>query len=107
MGYGTTNGFRASVAASFYWFDLEKNETTPLQLYPFCFMDANAFYEQKLSAMQAYEELRRYYTSIKKVNGLMITIWHNTFLGTDINFKGWREVYELFMKEDVYWDAYM
>jgi hypothetical protein len=37
----------------------------------------------------------------------MITIWHNTFLGTDINFKGWREVYELFMKEDVYWDAYM
>lgn len=107
MGYGTTNGFRASVAASFYWFDVEKNETTPLQLYPFCFMDANAFYEQKLSAMQAYEELRRYYTSIKKVNGLMITIWHNTFLGTDINFKGWREVYELFMKEDVYWDAYM
>ncbi len=29
----------------------------------------------------------------------MITIWHNTFLGTDPTFKGWREVYEQFIKE--------
>lgn len=28
----------------------------------------------------------------------MITIWHNTFLGTDKMFEGWREVYEKFIK---------
>jgi len=106
MGYGTTNGFRASVASSFYWFDLEKNETTPLRLFPFCFMDANAFYEQKLTPQQAYEELTHYYNIIKKLNGLFVMIWHNQFLGTDKTFSGWKETYELFMKENVYWDAY-
>ncbi len=106
MGYGSINGFRASVSSSFYWFDLEKNESTPLQLFPFCFMDANAFYEQKLTPRQAYEELVYYYNTIKKLNGLLVTIWHNHFLGTEKMFNGWKEMYELFMKENVYWDAY-
>lgn len=106
MGYGSINGFRASAASSFYWFDLEKNEPTLLRLYPFCFMDANAFYEQKLTPQQAYEELVYYYDTIKKLNGLFVTIWHNHFLGTDKMFAGWKEMYELFMKENVYWDAY-
>jgi hypothetical protein len=106
MGYGSINGFRASVASSFYWFDLEKNETTNLLLFPFCFMDANSFYEQKLSPQQAYEELLMYYNTIKKLNGLFITIWHNHFLGTEKLFNGWKEIYELFMRENIYWDAY-
>ncbi|HSC39368.1 MAG TPA: hypothetical protein VLD19_15905, partial [Chitinophagaceae bacterium] len=106
MGYGTINGFRASVASSFHWFDLPKNETTQLRLFPFCCMDANSFYELKQSPQQAYEELIHYYNTIKKLNGLMVTIWHNQFLGTDRSFKGWKEMYELFMKENVYWDAY-
>ncbi len=35
----------------------------------------------------------------------MIIIWHNNFFGTDPAFKGWREVYELFLQEVVYWDV--
>jgi hypothetical protein len=106
MGYGSINGFRASVASPFYWFDVEKNETTRLRIFPFCFMDANAFYEQQLTPRKAYEELIHYYNTVKKLNGLLITIWHNNFLGTDKKFAGWREMYELFMKENIYWDAY-
>lgn len=105
MGYGTINGFRASVASSFYWFDLEKNEATGLMVFPFCFMDANAFYEQKLAPHQALAELMKLYQSVKQVNGMMCTIWHNSFLGTSPMFKGWREAYEIFLKEEVYWDS--
>jgi hypothetical protein len=105
MGFGSLNGFRASVASSFYWYDLEKEEQTVLQVYPFCFMDANSFFEQKLTPQQAMEELLYYYRMIKKVNGLMITIWHNNFLGTDRQFEGWKQVYEVFLKEEVYWDT--
>jgi hypothetical protein len=104
MGYGSINGFRASVASSYYWYNLAANEATDLMLYPFCFMDANAFYEEKLSPHQAYTELMKYYAAVKKVRGCFITIWHNSILGTDPLFKGWREVYEIFMKEDAYWD---
>jgi len=105
MGYGSINGFRASVASSFYWYDLENERTTELRIFPFCFMDANAYYEQKFTAGQAMHELMHYYRLIRKVNGLMVTIWHNSFLGSDPQFAGWREVYETFLREEVYWDA--
>jgi hypothetical protein len=105
MGYGSINGFRASVASSFYWYDLEKEERTNLRIFPFCFMDANAFYEEKHSAGKAMHELMHYYHLIRKVNGLMVTVWHNSFLGTDPQFAGWREAYEIFLKEEVYWDS--
>ncbi|MFI5185634.1 MAG: polysaccharide deacetylase family protein [Chitinophagales bacterium] len=97
MGYGSINGFRASVASPFYWYDLKKEEPTRLLLYPFCFMEANSFYEQKFSAQQALEELKHYYTIVRSVNGMLITIWHNSFLGTAKSFEGWRETYEQFI----------
>ena len=99
MGYGSINGFRASVASPYYWYDLEKEITTDLLLYPFCYMEANSFFEQKFSSEQALEEMRHYYQQIKKVNGTFISIWHNTFLGTDERFKGWREIYKQFIDE--------
>lgn len=99
MGYGSINGFRASVASAFYWYDLEKEQTTPLLLYPFCYMEANSFYEQKENFQEALEEMRHYYSEVKKVKGTLITIWHNTFLGTDEKFRGWREVYKTFVEE--------
>ena len=106
MGYGTINGFRASVCSSFNWYDLEKDHSTSLLIYPFCFMDANSFFEQKHKPEQAYRELIQLYDQVKKMNGVLITIWHNAVLGTDPMYKGWRELFELFMKETVYWDAY-
>ncbi|MFZ9386457.1 MAG: polysaccharide deacetylase family protein [Chitinophagaceae bacterium] len=99
MGYGSINGFRASVASPFSWYDLEKERISPLVIYPFCFMEANSFFEQRYKPEQALEELRHYRESVQNVNGLMITIWHNTFLGTDPMYAGWREVYARFVQE--------
>ena len=104
MGYGGANGFRASIASSFYWYDLEEEKQTELRLFPFCFMDANSFYEHQQTPGDAFSELMGYYRKIKRVNGLMITIWHNHFFGTDPLFSGWKEVYEVFLKEEIYWD---
>ncbi len=98
MGYGSINGFRASYCLPYKWFDLEKNTTTPLSIYPFCYMEANSYFEQKYSADRALEELEHYYKVTKNVSGLLITIWHNHFLGTDKMFTGWKEVYEEFIK---------
>ena len=61
-------------------------------------MDANSFYEGRLSPKAAFTELMDYYRKIKQVNGLMVTIWHNNFFGTDPMFAGWKEVYEVFLK---------
>lgn len=104
MGYGTVNGFRASVSSPFSWYDLDAERATKLRIYPFCFMDANAFFEQKSTPAEAFEEIRYFHDIVKKVNGTMITIWHNTFLSDVPLYKGWKEVYEIFLNEVVYWD---
>jgi hypothetical protein len=93
MGYGSINGFRASVASAFRWYDLEKEEISHLTIYPFCFMEANSFYEQKQSPTEALSELQFYIDVVAEIDGMLITIWHNTFLGTDAKFRGWRETY--------------
>lgn len=97
MGYGSVNGFRASVASPFYWYDLEKEKQTSLRIHPFCFMDANSFYEQKQNPQNTLDELMHYLSICKQVNGTLITIWHNNFLGTAQVFKGWKEMYEQFI----------
>ncbi|MBL7698423.1 MAG: polysaccharide deacetylase family protein [Chitinophagaceae bacterium] len=106
MGYGSINGFRASVSSPFKWYDLAKDQATSLTVYPFCFMDANSFYEAKQSPSEAFDELMAYYNAVKKVNGMLVTIWHNSLLGSDKNTAGWSRMFEIFMKEMVYWDAY-
>ncbi len=99
MGYGSINGFRASVASSYLWYDLSEEKTTALRIHPFCFMDANCFYEQKLSLAQSDRELLYFYGICKKVNGTMITVFHNNFLGTDKKFSGWKELYSNFTSQ--------
>ena len=99
MGYGSVNGFRASVASSFHWYDLEKEQQTGLLLHPFCFMEANSFFEQKYLPQRAYEEMMHYYNVVKAVHGTLITIWHNNFLGTYPLFSGWKDVYEEFLRQ--------
>ena len=101
MGYGTINGFRASTSRSFLWYDLSSETTTTLRVHPFCWMDANSYYEQKISAEEAYAELLSYMVGIKKVNGTMMTVVHNHLLGTDPICKGWGEVYGRFIGEVV------
>jgi hypothetical protein len=99
MGYGSINGFRASVAAPFFWYNLAKENTTPLRIFPFCWMDANSFYEQQQDANTSLSELQYYLQECQAVNGQMITIVHNNFLGTDLLFKGWRSMYEQFIAQ--------
>ena len=74
---------RFGAASSFYWYDLEKEEKTALRLFPFCFMDANSYYEQLSPLPQPSTELIQYYRRIRKINGLIIAIWHNSILGRD------------------------
>jgi hypothetical protein len=97
MGYGSINGFRASYCLPYKWYDLQKDEVTSLTIYPFCYMEANSYYEQHFSLQQATEELEDYNKRVRQVDGMLITIMHNHLLGDKILFKGWKEMYEAFI----------
>ncbi|MBS1729170.1 MAG: polysaccharide deacetylase family protein [Bacteroidetes bacterium] len=99
MGYGSINGFRASTSKSFFWYDLEKEIKTNLCIFPFCYMDANAIFEQKLNPEEASQELDFYKTIITKTQGQMIGIWHNHFLTEEKEWQPWRKVFVDFIKK--------
>jgi hypothetical protein len=97
MGYGSINGFRASVALPFYWYDLEREEQMELRMHPFCFMDANAFFEQKQDVKATRRELAHYRDVLRAWGGDLITVWHNNLLGSAPQFDGWAMLYEAFL----------
>ena len=97
MGYGSINGFRASVASPYYWYDLQKDATTYLLIHSFCWMDANSYFEQHLSADEAAVELQQYYNIVKQVGGNCTIILHNSFLTKQLQWLPWREMYNNFL----------
>ncbi|MFP5040611.1 DUF7033 domain-containing protein [Parasediminibacterium sp. JCM 36343] len=100
MGYGSINGFRASVASPFFWYDLERDEATKMLLRPFCYMEANSFFEQHFSAEEAAEELQQYHDVVKQAGGQLVTICHNHFLTTQPQWEPWRKMYAAFLKKN-------
>lgn len=99
MGYSTHFGFRAGTSRSFYWYNLQMEQASKLLVTPFCFMDATAHYELKLSAQEAFVQLNFLKDSLQKVNGKLTMIFHNFSLGTDIEWKGWSSAYKKFIQE--------
>ena len=98
MGYGSVNGFRAGTSRSFQWFDLSRNINTSLRIHPFCYMEANSYFECKQSVDEAETEWRELEKLVRSVNGQMITIWHNIFLGSQKRFAGWGDRYVQWLK---------
>jgi len=101
MGYSTHLGFRAGIAAPFYFFDLTKNESTNLKLYPFCAMDITPLHYMKQNPDEAIETLTELMNEVKAVNGLFVSLWHNESFSETERWKGWRKVYEALLSKAV------
>jgi len=92
MAYADITGFRAGTTATFHWYDLGKEEITKLKIHPFCAMDVTMRNYMKLPAEESIQELARLKSEIKKVDGRMILLFHNSNLDED--WEGWKEVLE-------------
>jgi len=94
MGYADEIGFRASVASSFWFYDLCQENKTRLRIYPFYIMDVTLQHYMQLAPQEAIHCSDRIIDEVKSVNGLMITLWHNHSLSEHKEWKNWRAVYE-------------
>lgn len=98
MGYPSQLGFRASTAASFYFYDLTLEIKTKIKIYPFVAMDVTLKNYLYLTQTQALRSVRQLIEVVRSVDGLFTTIWHNHTLSKIEGWKGWREVYEEIVK---------
>jgi hypothetical protein len=97
MGFSELTGFRASIAAPFYFYDLQKEKKTSLRIFPFAIMDASLFYYKKYSPQQALDESISLLSDVKKVNGYFQFLAHNDLLN-DKMWNGWKEKFAEFLK---------
>lgn len=96
MAYADETGFRAGTCTPFFWYDLNKEEKTNLKIHSFCAMDVTLRNYLKLNTAEASAELFRLKNKIQKVNGQMITLFHNSNFNGE--WKGWKQVLEDFIQ---------
>ena len=94
MGYAEKPGFRASTAHPFKFYNLEKEETKKLTIFPFCIMDGTLKDYMKLTPEESMQVIDKINDEVRKVNGYFISLWHNESLSEYKRWRGWRAVYE-------------
>lgn len=98
MGYASHVGFRASTCTPFYFYDLDFEIQTPLKIYPFALMDTTLHDYMGLTPKQSLGRIRDLYNEVKRVNGTMITLFHNESISGYMRWRGWHRVYQTMLK---------
>lgn len=101
MGFSDSIGFRAGVCNSFNFYDLALDYETKLRIHPFAYMDVALKNGMNLTPQEAFVEIKKINDEVKKVNGEMVSIWHNESLSNKREWFGWREVYEKIIEDSI------
>lgn len=93
MGYAEFPGFRASICNPFNFYDLEQEKITPLRIHPFSIMDATFRYYLNKNPDESLELIKGIVDQVKKVDGTLISVWHNETWSDYKEWKGWKELF--------------
>lgn len=93
MGFASEPGFRAGIADPFYFYDLEKEEQTGLKIFPFQLMDGTLNQYKELEPEEALVKIEFFIKRVRSVNGIFMSLWHNSSLSEKGEWEGWSRVY--------------
>lgn len=103
MGYASRPGFRAGICTPYYFYDLKKEKTTNLKVFPFQVMDVTLRDYLGLTPEKASQEIEKLMGEVKKVGGTFISIWHNETVNDLERWKGFRDVFAKMNKTGFEW----
>jgi hypothetical protein len=98
MGYPEEPGFRAGIARPYRFYDVTEDKQTNLKVIPFQIMDATLYQYKNLDPVTAGELILKLINETKKAGGLFVSIWHNTSLLDNDEWREWRGVFEQMLK---------
>lgn len=93
MGYADVPGFRAGISIPFPWYDLEREQTTPLMIFPFAVMDVTLKQYLKLKPADGLKVALALRERVKAQGGVFSTLWHNSSFSDIGGWRPWREIY--------------
>ncbi|HRH39752.1 MAG TPA: polysaccharide deacetylase family protein, partial [Flavobacteriales bacterium] len=88
IGFSDRIGFRAGTCTPFPWYDLERDEETPLMLHPFAVMDSALANRTGDGMQKAISDMKHLSGAVREVNGTFVSVWHDRFLSGHEEFKG-------------------
>jgi len=101
MGFASQPGFRAGIADSFFFYDLDHDGPTTLRVHPFAVMDGSLRDYLQLQPEVALDLVKNLIREVKAVQGTFITLWHNETLSNSKRWLGWLDVYEQIVIEAI------
>ena len=93
MGFASQAGFRAGIANTFRFYDLENDMVTNLRVHPFALMDGTMRDYLNLDVESSYTLATQLVDEVKAVGGTFIYLTHNETLGGEQRWVGWPEMY--------------
>ena len=93
MGFASQAGFRAGIADTFRFYDLENDMVTNLRVHPFALMDGTMRDYLNLDVESSLALTKRLVDEVKAVGGTFIYLTHNETLGGEKRWQGWPEMY--------------
>ncbi len=98
MGYPDEPGFRAGIARPFFFYDVAEDNPSGMKIIPFQVMDATLYTYKHFTPEESKEVISKLINETRKVGGTFVSIWHNTSLLDNQEWKEWREVFEFMLQ---------
>jgi hypothetical protein len=93
MGYKDTAGFRAGTCSSFFWYDLQLEKTTHLQVHPVALNDTMLSIDKNFNLEEALDKWGRIIKNVRLLNGHFYSVWHKETLAETTRGKAGRIIY--------------
>jgi hypothetical protein len=101
MGFPYTPGFRAGTSKPFYFYDLKKERSTNLKIFPITFMEGNFNEKEYPNHEKIRETIFNLINEVKNVNGTFISIWHNHTVSDTKEYREWRDIHDQMIQKIV------
>ena len=98
MGYPDEPGFRAGISRPFFFYDLSEEKKSRLRIWPFQIMDGTLIKYKGMSPESASETIKTLINETRRAGGIFISLWHNTNLLDETEWRKWRNTFELMLK---------
>lgn len=89
LGFSDRCGFRAGTCTPFKWYDMEREQETSIELWPFACMDSALHDRMGSDPGGALHQMKAMSDAVRSVQGTFVSVWHDRFLSGYGPWKGW------------------
>ncbi|MDR0798345.1 MAG: polysaccharide deacetylase family protein, partial [Dysgonamonadaceae bacterium] len=93
LTFAQASGFRSGTAVPYFFYDLERDKETSLEIHPTIMMDTTLIHHLKLTPDEAFEKIKKLIDACRQSGGDYVSLWHNSNLAGRPEENPWIDVF--------------